>query len=109
RRPSIAASGAAAGAATLAHPRPSRTRALGATSTDRTPDATAAVPAATGGEDPPSRSRRRGRGLLAALLVLLLLGGGIGYWYGTAGPGATVVVPDVAGQTRDEASAALSG
>lgn len=109
RRPSIAASGAAAGAATLAHPRPSRTRALGATSTDRTPDATAAVPAATGGEDPPSPSRRRGRGLLAALLVLLLLGGGIGYWYVTAGPGATVVVPDVAGQTRDEASAALSG
>lgn len=108
RRPSPTATGAAAGAATLAHPRPSRTRALGATTTARTPDATAAVPAAADGEDPPSPSRRRGRGLLAGLLVLLLLGGGVGYWYVTAGPGASVLVPDVAGQTRDEAATTLS-
>lgn len=40
------------------------------------------------------------------LLVLLLVGGG-GYWYLTAGPGASVVVPDVAGEPRDDAAATL--
>ncbi|WP_338752003.1 Stk1 family PASTA domain-containing Ser/Thr kinase [Janibacter alittae] len=108
RRPSGAAAAATAGAATLAHPRPSRTRALAATTTaDHTPGATAAVPVGTQREDPPS-PRRRGRALLAALLVLLLLVGGAGYWYVTTGPGGSVLVPDVAGQTRDEASTTLA-
>lgn len=110
RRPAgAAATGAAAGTATLAHPRPSRTRALGATTTaDHPPHAAAAVPVDTDREDPPS-SRRRGRGLLAALLALLLLVGGAGYWYVTAGPGGSVPVPDVAGQTREEVATTLGG
>ncbi|NYF96806.1 Stk1 family PASTA domain-containing Ser/Thr kinase [Janibacter cremeus] len=110
RRPTgTGAAGAAAGTPTLAHPRPTRTRALGATATaGHTPHVTAEVPVDTGREGPPS-SRRRGRGLLAALLALLLLAGGAGYWYVTAGPGGSVLVPDVAGQTRDEVATTLDG
>lgn len=107
RRPAPTTStGAATGAETLAHPRPSRTRALGTTATAaHTPSAAAAANAGTDREDRPSPRRRRG--LLAALLVLLLLAGGAGYWYLTAGPGGSVLVPDVTGQTRDEVGATL--
>lgn len=59
------------------------------------------------GQDLPSPRRGRGRALLAALLALLLLGGGAGYWYATAGPGASVAVPDVTGESRDEAATVL--
>lgn len=81
---------------TLAHPRPSRTRALGS-----------ATPPPPPGEDPPSSRSRRRRGILVALLALLVLVGGAGYWYATAGPGASVVVPDVAGESREDAASAL--
>ena len=113
-RPESAAT-APAGSATMAHPRPHRTRALGAgAGATGTAGATTAVPVGAAGEDPPSsgtarpsRTPRRGRALLAALLALILVGGASGYWYLTAGPGSRTLVPDVAGQTLEEATATL--
>ena len=102
RRPTRA--GAATGhAPTAAYARPSPTRALGATGVE---GGAPAGPAAPGDGDTPSPGRRR-RGVLAGLLVLLLLVGGGGYWYATAGPGASVVVPDIAGESRDDAATTL--
>ena len=102
RRPTRA--GAATGhAPTAAYARPSPTRALGATGAE---GGAPAGPAAPGDGDSPSPGRRR-RGVLAGLLVLLLLVGGGGYWYATAGPGASVVVPDIAGESRDDAATTL--
>lgn len=106
RRPETTAAAAAGGAATVAHPRANPTRALGAPSDART-SPTTAVPVTTAQEAPPS-SGRRGRGWLVALLALLLLLGGAGYWYMTAGPGASVLVPDVTGQSREDAAATLA-
>lgn len=99
----------AAGAApTVAHPRPSRTRALDpAAGSARVATGTSAADGTTPPADhaPASRSGRR-RGILALLLALLLLAGG-GYWYATAGPGASVTVPDVAGESREDAASTL--
>ena len=104
RRPTRA--GAATGhAPTAAYARPSPTRALGATSAE---GGAPAGPAAPGDGDSPSSGRRRS-GVLVGLLALLLLVAGGGYWYATAGPGASVVVPDIAGESRDDAAATLEG
>ena len=106
---------ALAGAATVAHPRSQPTRALAAGSATRQSSPTTAVPVTAAREQPPSPPRRprgdrtrRGRGALLALLVLLLALAGAGYWYMTAGPGGTTLVPDVTGQTREDASATLA-
>ena len=102
RRPTRA--GAATGhAPTAAYARPSPTRALGATGAE---GGAPAGPASPGDGDSPSSGRRR-RGVLVGLLALLLLVAGGGYWYATAGPGASVVVPDIAGESRDDAAATL--
>ncbi len=95
-------------APTAAYARPSPTRALGdasgAAASGDASSGTPSGPTAPGG-DSPSSGRRRG--VLVGLLVLLLLVGGGGYWYATAGPGASVVVPDVAGESRDVAATTL--
>lgn len=55
------------------------------------------------------RARRNaGKGWWLVLLVLLLAGlaGGAGWWFGS-GPGSLVAVPDVTGQSFDEAANAL--
>lgn len=54
-----------------------------------------------------SRRRARGAFLLSLVLLLAVLAGGVGWWFGS-GPGSLVAVPSVAGQTYDEAAAALS-
>ena len=94
---------------TLAHPRQSRTRALdpGTTGASATAADTDRGSTASPRQAPPSSVARRRRGVLAALLTLVLLGGGGAYWYATAGPGASVAVPDVAGQSRDDVAAEL--
>lgn len=106
RRPERAVR-AASGVPTMAHPRPSRTQALGA---DAGRIAAAASPDLPGPAPPssPRRRRRRGRGLLLALLALLLVGAGAGYWYATAGPGGTVLVPEITGQSKDAVTSTLS-
>lgn len=56
------------------------------------------------------RARRNaGKGWWLLLLVVVLAGlaGGAGWWFGT-GPGSLVAVPDVAGQSFDEASGTLA-
>jgi len=53
-----------------------------------------------------ARRRRRGAVWLALVLVLALLGGGAGWWF-SAGPGAQIAVPDVAGQDPATATSAL--
>ena len=99
-RPARSVPAPAGVAATRAHPRPSPTRALD--------PATAAAAAATSdGEEPPSSDGRRGHPLRYALLALLLVLGAGGLWYVTAGPGASVVVPDVAGDPAQEAASTL--
>lgn len=55
-----------------------------------------------------SKRRARGAFLLALVLLLAVLAGGVGWWFGS-GPGSLVAVPKVAGQSYDEAAAALSG
>lgn len=97
-RPDRSSRPPAGGAATRAHPRPERTRALD--------PATAAVSATSDGEEPPSSDRRRSRRSRIALLALLVAVPA-GVWYVTAGPGAAVVVPDVAGDSSAEAAATL--
>lgn len=97
-RPDRSSRPPAGGAATRAHPRPERTRALD--------PATAAVSATSDGEEPPSSDRRRSRRSRIALLALLVAVLA-GVWYVTAGPGAAVVVPDVAGDSSAEAAATL--
>lgn len=111
-RPDRASAATTSGAPTVAHPRPSRTRALGAAATAAgAPAGTdVAAPPTTPGEEPPSpRRRRRGRGILAAVLALFLVAGAAGYWYATAGPGGSVVVPDIAGDDRAAAAETLEG
>lgn len=53
-----------------------------------------------------SKRRARGAFLLALVLLLAVLAGGVGWWFGS-GPGSLVAVPAVAGQSYDEAAAAL--
>ncbi len=54
-------------------------------------------------------SHRRARGALLLSLVLLLavIAGGVGWWFGS-GPGSLVPVPAVAGDSYDQAAAALT-
>ena len=114
RRPGRGAA-AATGAPTVAHSRPSRTRTLGRAASRAGAAGTAVADTSQVSGDPleagppSSRRRGRGRGALIALLVLLLVGGGSGYWYLTAGPGSTVLVPDVSGQSADEVETTLAG
>ena len=54
-----------------------------------------------------SKRRARGAFLLALVLLLAVLAGGVGWWFGS-GPGSLVAVPEVAGQTYEQASAALT-
>jgi serine/threonine-protein kinase len=54
-----------------------------------------------------TRRRARGAFLLTLVLLLATLAGGVGWWFGS-GPGSLVAVPDVAGLTFEEASAALT-
>ncbi|QNE42850.1 Stk1 family PASTA domain-containing Ser/Thr kinase [Frigoribacterium sp. NBH87] len=53
-----------------------------------------------------ARRRRRGAVWLSLVVVLALLAGGAGWWF-SAGPGAQVAVPDVAGQDPATATSAL--
>ncbi|MDO4888360.1 MAG: Stk1 family PASTA domain-containing Ser/Thr kinase [Actinomycetaceae bacterium] len=72
-------------------------------------------PSAGPGPDAPARHdttvlarRRPSRRILAAVLALLLLAAAAtGVWYFRAGPGMRTEVPNVAGQTYDQASAKL--
>ncbi|NKF32801.1 PASTA domain-containing protein, partial [Pseudomonas sp. BGM005] len=41
------------------------------------------------------------------VLLLAMVAGGVGWWFGS-GPGSLIAVPGVAGQTYDEAAAALT-
>ncbi|WP_435198344.1 Stk1 family PASTA domain-containing Ser/Thr kinase [Janibacter sp. GS2] len=103
-RPDRERAAATSGTPTMAHPRPSRTQALKPTAAA----ADAPAPPTPPGEGaPPSSRRRRRRRILVMLLALLLLAGGGASWYAIAGPGASVVVPDVAGEPREEAASAL--
>ncbi|QXE28803.1 Stk1 family PASTA domain-containing Ser/Thr kinase [Microbacterium paraoxydans] len=54
-----------------------------------------------------SKRRARGTFLLSLVLLLAVLAGGVGWWFGS-GPGSLIAVPDVAGQTYDEAAADLT-
>lgn len=110
RRPARGTAAPAAGAATLAHPRPRPTTAIA-----RTGAAAGSTTAASGDDDgghtttaaaPPSR-RKRWRGALVALLVVTLLGAGGGWWWTQEGPGSTVLVPETAGQQRDAVESTL--
>lgn len=62
-------------------------------------------------EAPPAPRRRRSprRRIIAWVLALLLVTvAGAGGWYVTLGPGAPVLVPDLAGEEADDAAAALT-
>lgn len=54
-----------------------------------------------------AKRRARGTFLLTLVLLLAMLAGGVGWWFGS-GPGSLIAVPGVAGQTYDEAAAALT-
>lgn len=54
-----------------------------------------------------SKRRARGAFLLTLVLLLATVAGGVGWWFGS-GPGSLIAVPGVAGQTYDEAAAALT-
>lgn len=54
-----------------------------------------------------SHRQARGALLLAIVLLLAVLAGGVGWWFGS-GPGSLVAVPAVAGDTYDDAAAALT-
>ena len=122
RRPHVIAGGAAAtaspqgrsaggAAATVAHPRPERTRAIdtGAASAAGAAagGAGAAGGASTAAAEPPSSRRGWRRALVALLLVVAVAAGG-GWWWTQEGPGSTVVVPDVTGLSRADAEASLT-
>ena len=53
-----------------------------------------------------SKRRARGAFLLTLVLLLAVLAGGVGWWFGS-GPGSLIAVPAVAGDTYEDASAAL--
>lgn len=60
-----------------------------------------------------TRARRRRRPVVAVLVSLLLLvavaAGASTWWYYQAGPGRTILVPELAGTGRSDAEATLSG
>lgn len=109
RRPAPADRAASGVAATVAHPRPSRTRAIARSTAGSTTAATEEPPAAAGAGTPPSpsRVRRRRRGVLVALLLAALVAAGGGWWWTQEGPGSVVLVPDVAGQGRTDVETTL--
>lgn len=118
RRPHVVAGGAAAtaspqgrsaggAAATVAHPRPERTRAIDTGAASAAGGAGAAGGASTAAAEPPSSRRGWRRALVALLLVVAVAAGG-GWWWTQEGPGSTVVVPDVAGLSRADAEASLT-
>jgi serine/threonine-protein kinase len=90
-RRTTSADTASAGTATVAHPRPRTTTAI-----------------TTSAAAPPSPRRRRGRGVLVALLLVAMLAAGGGWWWTQEGPGSKVLVPDVAGQSQQDAEATLA-
>ncbi len=53
------------------------------------------------------RNARKGGWLLVLVLLLAALAGGAGWWFGS-GPGSLIAVPDVTGQSIEDASATLS-
>ncbi|MEV4667752.1 Stk1 family PASTA domain-containing Ser/Thr kinase [Microbacterium sp. LWO12-1.2] len=53
-----------------------------------------------------SKRRARGAFLLTLVLLLAVLAGGVGWWFGS-GPGSLIAVPAIAGDTYEDASAAL--
>ncbi|MFT3942896.1 MAG: Stk1 family PASTA domain-containing Ser/Thr kinase [Ancrocorticia sp.] len=65
------------------------------------------VPAATTAA--PTKPKRRRKLLGAVVVLLVLLGGVVGGWYFTSGPGQRVNVPDVVGQTYEQAQQVLAG
>ncbi|WP_433955976.1 Stk1 family PASTA domain-containing Ser/Thr kinase [Janibacter indicus] len=119
RRPHVVAGGAAAtaspqgrsaggAAATVAHPRPERTRAIDTGAAGAAAGgAGAAGGASTAAAEPPSSRRGWRRALVALLLVVAVAAGG-GWWWTQEGPGSTVVVPDVTGLSRADAEASLT-
>lgn len=54
-----------------------------------------------------SKRRARGAFLLTLVLLLATVAGGVGWWFGS-GPGSLIAVPAVAGQSYDDAAAALT-
>ena len=113
RRPTGAArSTAPAGAATVAHPRPSPTTALATTGAtagvDGIDDSADDGDGGPTGAALPSSRRSRWRGGLVALLLLALVAAGGGWWWTQEGPGSTVLVPEVSGQTSEDAQALLT-
>ncbi|APH01274.1 hypothetical protein ASJ30_06715 [Janibacter indicus] len=119
RRPHVVAGGAAAtaspqgrsaggAAATVAHPRPERTRAIDTGAAGAAAGgAGAAGGTSTAAAEPPSSRRGWRRALVALLLVVAVAAGG-GWWWTQEGPGSTVVVPDVTGLSRADAEASLT-
>ncbi len=57
----------------------------------------------------PAKPKRRKRLVSAVVVLLVLLGAMAGGWYFTYGPGQRVDVPDVVGQTYEQAQQVLSG
>ena len=57
----------------------------------------------------PTKPQRRGKLVGAVVVLLVLLGGVVGGWYFTSGPGQRVNVPDVVGQTYEQAQQVLAG
>ncbi len=49
------------------------------------------------------RQSTRGGWLVAVVVLLALLAGGVGWWFGS-GPGSQIAVPDVAGQSYEDAA-----
>ncbi|PKI93240.1 serine/threonine protein kinase [Actinomycetales bacterium SN12] len=54
-----------------------------------------------------ARRRSTGTALLTVVLLLAVLAGGVGWWFGS-GPGSLIAVPSVAGQTYEDAAAAVT-
>lgn len=102
RRPPAERRAAVAGTATIAHARPRPTTAIATTAAGSGRDDT------TTEQVPPSRRRRRGRGVLVALLLAGLIAAGGGWWWTQEGPGSTVLVPELAGQSQEDVESILT-
>ncbi|MDN5716685.1 MAG: Stk1 family PASTA domain-containing Ser/Thr kinase [Janibacter sp.] len=102
RRPPPERRAAVAGTATIAHARPRPTTAIATTTAGSGGDDTTTEPT------PPSRRRRRGRGALVTLLLAGLIAAGGGWWWTQEGPGSTVLVPELAGQSHADVESILT-